>query len=218
MDARIRKIHIIILAVALLFCPYLEENIVSQDFIQIDSIKFYTSVKIGLNKYLNLIPENREYLFGFNNREEFKEIELGLPLQIIIFNESAFCAEDPEELYHSLERWNVPIMINDEYRCFLEMIYSEGEYIAVGIGLNELAFDLDSFERQTNFRSCLQRGLFIDYGTSGYCLVTIDNNTREFIPFRPLDCNIDLNFDNPDRYSPVELFETSKRKRENQLQ
>jgi hypothetical protein len=74
--------------------------------------------------------------------------------------------------FKPIKKWKVPLIVDDSYRCFLDISLKNGDYKVVGIGLNELASDLDNYERLQNFKEIKNKAIFIDYSLSAYFLVS----------------------------------------------
>ena len=202
-------------SINLIICIYLlffySNDCYSQSSDQIDSITFYNAVNAGLAKYLSKIPANREYLFGFNTRDEFVNINIGNPLQIISISKDAILENNPINAFISLTRWKVPLIIDGEYRCFLDIIQLGSNYKVVGMGLRYLASDLYKFENEKELKQMKNKSLLLDYSTDSYCIVIKDiSNNVIFIPFRPLSsCNTCENIIK-EQYSDVEFFNILK--------
>lgn len=172
--------------------------------IKVDSTLFQSVLHCGLENYLNKIPVGKEKDFGFYSREEFNKIVTGNPMQI-------YCAsENLDSAIHFLttQTWKIPLIIDGSYRCFADISISNGEYKIVGIGLKELATDLDNYEKIKNLKETKNKALFIDYYLNTYFLVTKDEtNNLEFFPFRTLPiCNLNT-FNIKDKYSSEEIFQ-----------
>lgn len=127
----------------------------SQQQEKLDSVSFYKAVQEGMEKYLNKIPTGKEFDFGFNSRDEFSEIAIGQPLQNYLFQDYSFSGNN-DILFKPIQKWTVPLIIKNQYRCFINIIPSNDGYKAVGFGLPTLAIDLDNFETRKDFKKSLK--------------------------------------------------------------
>ncbi|MGE5393920.1 MAG: hypothetical protein ACM3P1_04195 [Candidatus Saccharibacteria bacterium] len=182
----------------------------SQHQEKLDSVSFYKAVQDGMEKYLNKIPTGKEFDFGFNSRDEFREITIGQPLQNYLFQDYSFSGNN-DILFKPIQKWTVPLIIKNQYRCFINIILSNDGYKAVGFGLPTLAIDLDNFETRKGFKKIKNKALFIDYALNTYCIVKKDiNNNLEFFPFRSINqCESNV-LNEKDKYSSFEVFEILK--------
>ena len=164
----------------------------------------------GLENYLDKIPVGKENDFGFNSREEFNKIVFGDPMQIYSISENS----SSEIHFLPTKKWKVPLIVNDSYRCLLDISFNNGNYKVVGIGLNELASDIDNYERHKNLKSIQQKSLFMDYSLNVYCILIKNLNKHlEFIPFRPMNIEPEITIKN--RYSSEELLNVIQLLRKN---
>ncbi len=92
-----------------------------------------------IHNFIDDIPENLMIRFGFNNKEEFKKITFGNPINIYVLENNNI---------KSTPEWFIPIIINNEYRTFLTIIEKNGIYQAVGFGSRILAKNIS--ETKTN--------------------------------------------------------------------
>jgi hypothetical protein len=173
----------------------------------LDSTVILSVLQSGLENYLNKIPDGKEIDFGFNSKEEFNKILFGNPLQIYTISEDL-----SSDIYFSPTTiWKVPLIVDDSYRCFLDILLINGAYKVVGMGLNKLASDLDAYERHRHLKVINDRAIFIDYSLSAYFLVIKDaSNNINFFPFRPMTFFNSNEFSNKEKYSSNEIFEMLK--------
>jgi len=195
MIKRTALLSILIFYVAQTYCQYNNPS---------DSMMFNAVVMLGVEKYLSKIPYGKEKEFGFNSREEFINIKLGNPYQIVIVNNLSDKSNSSDK-FSFINRWKVPIMINDEYRCFLDVVRSD-RYEAVGFGLHELAKDIDRYIKNGGLKYTKNKSLFIDNSLRLYCLVSQNSFTiLKFHPFRNI--NYIEDYQEKKEYSSIEFFE-----------
>jgi hypothetical protein len=183
----------------------------SQQIEKSDSILFYNAVQAGIEKYLNKIPIGKEREFGFNTSDEFSEISLGEPLQNYNLRDYSFSDTSKTNLFKPIKTWSLPLIVNNKYRCLLDIIFTNNSYKAVGFGLPILASDIDDFENCKHMKNVKQKALFIDYSLNVYCIVTNDaNKNLEFWPFRSINQCASDKLQNKDKYSSTEIVEILK--------
>jgi len=89
----------------------------------------------NLQSVLEKIPINDEVSFGFNNREEFKQAEIGEALEFIWYSETTD---------NSNKMWRVPVIVNGEYRALLNVQKKDNEYKIADFGASVLAEDIQN--------------------------------------------------------------------------
>ncbi len=100
----------------------------------------------GLPAYLELIPIGQEELFGFNNRAEFEQIRIGIPIQLYKFSgelkDLKKNAKNKDFLI-KLNIWDVPLEINNKPRCLLRIVENNDSCLQiVSIGSNIIANEI----------------------------------------------------------------------------
>ncbi len=146
-------------------------------------------VQIGLINYLEKIPKGHEQYYGFSTREEFQDVEFGQPLNIIIINYDSIKIDDKAISRSTL--WYIPLVINNEYRCFLHVRQIQNSFKVIGIGYMEVAKELDNFEIQFHLKQQENKELLFDPVSNIMCLITDNSN---YYPIRPLpNCKDCLN-------------------------
>jgi len=105
---------------------------------------------IGLEKYLNLVKKDNVENYGFSSIDDFKNIELGNPIQTFMFKQSFY--EDSvfknDDYLTSKEEYRIPLIVNDTIRSFLIIAKFNNQWSIVGFGGNILA---------DNLMQCLQK-------------------------------------------------------------
>lgn len=126
---------------------FLFTNIIAQTN-QIDIISIVANTE--LSNYLNKIPLGQENKFGFSNREEFFQAEIGIPYEVFSLNTDFFDSENVirNEVYIvSTNNWRVPIIVGDQYRALLTVTKVNNQWSVVKIGASGLAEELDLFHK-----------------------------------------------------------------------
>ena len=146
----------------LLFCIILNSN--AQDNAEILQV-----AERDIYKTLQNIPEGREKLYGFNNREEFEITEFGQVLRMYIY--------DNEEIT-ATNTWRIPVMVKNEYRALASISYINQTLQIVDFGANVLAEDIQNLINQNTdkqFNSFLRV-----YELQADFLINPDNRTEFF--------------------------------------
>ena len=103
-----------------------------------------------LSNYLNKIPLGQENMFGFNNRGEFSQAEIGIPYEMFTLNNEFFDNENiinNKDYIFSTNCWRVPIIVGNQYRALLTVSMFNREWNVVKIGAKGLAEELDFFNK-----------------------------------------------------------------------
>jgi len=97
--------------------------------------------------FLNDIPVGQEVLYGFENRDQFKLVTIGKPLQIVSLSAESF----PDD-YNSAdlklipkEEWFVPLIVQNTIKAIITVTKHQGRYQAVDFGAKDFAHELNSF-------------------------------------------------------------------------
>jgi len=103
-----------------------------------------------LSDYLNKIPVGQENMFGFNNRGEFFQAEIGIPYEVFTLNTEFFDTKNiirTKTYIVSTENWRVPIIVNNQHRALLTVSKVNNQWSVVKIGAKGLAEELDMFNK-----------------------------------------------------------------------
>jgi hypothetical protein len=138
-------------------------------------------VKQGFTEYIEKIPEGHESYFGFNERSEFKIAKLGRPYNIYVINYEALEIESEALIETNL--WYVPVFINEEIRCFLKVRVEDPEFRVVGIGLKEVAYDVNHFEQMEKNIGETNNAMIIDEMSNIYVMLS---NTGKYTTIRDM--------------------------------
>ena len=103
-----------------------------------------------LSDYLNKIPVGQENMFGFTNRGDFSQAEIGDPYEVFTLSPEFFDTENitrNKTYIVSTENWRVPIIVNNQHRALLTVSKVNNQWSVVKIGANGLAEELDMFNK-----------------------------------------------------------------------
>jgi len=135
-----------------LFIPFILSGISTIGQVNNDNVQeILLTAKNGLTFYLEKIPQGKESLYGFNNRNEFKIAVLGKPYQMSTLNREFFIDSNlsPNKNYLvSSGEYCIPISVNGEYRVLLTVAIMNGEWKTVGLGAVGIAIELNEFEKK----------------------------------------------------------------------
>ena len=109
------------------------------------------TANIQLDDYLNKIPVGKEKLFGFNDRDEFMEAEIGNAYEVFTVNTKFFEAENlaiEDSYITTTNNWRVVILVNNEYRALLTVSKENNEWQVVKLGAKGLANELNDFSQE----------------------------------------------------------------------
>jgi hypothetical protein len=206
------KIFIII---AIILITTIQNKAIYAQTIEIeDSLLFYKAVQEGINKYLNKIPLGKEQDFGFNSRDEFAKIRFGNPMPIYVGNENLYTDSNIIDTFYCTERWKLPLIVDNKYKCFLDVINNNG-YKTVGLGLCELAYDVENYMKYKKLMNTKSIGLFMDNSLKIYCLVLKNQiGNLDFMSFRAINMTETPEIENKEKYSGKELYNILKTKNE----
>jgi len=104
----------------------------------------------GYHEYLEKIPQGRESLYGFKNRDEFSLAKIGKPYQIFLLTKEFYTIPiiNNDNYIVASDEWRVAVTVNNEYRAMVTVAKMNGIWEVVGIGAAGLASDLGVFEKQ----------------------------------------------------------------------
>jgi len=105
--------------------------------IQGDNAKIMNYVRDNYAEILEQIPEGKENMFGFENREAFKNCEIGIPINVLrIVNEVEV---------EKTNSWRIPLVINGKYIILLTVSAVNQNYEIVDVGGRLLAERIDNY-------------------------------------------------------------------------
>lgn len=93
-------------------------------------------IKINLSK----IPANKENLFGFNSRNDFKNCKVGYPIRVITLSENILV---------ELNEWRVPIILDGRNKLFFTVQKNSSDFEVVDIGGVDLAQEIQEIKINT---------------------------------------------------------------------
>jgi hypothetical protein len=125
--------------------------LLTPSFLKAQSISDSEIRNIALNEspqFLNNIPLGQEMLYGFENRDQFKTVTTGQPLQLLSLS-SETLTPDNNTAVNLIPRneWLVPIMVNNNIKAMITVAMHEGRYQAVDFGAKDFARELNSFKQ-----------------------------------------------------------------------
>ena len=103
-----------------------------------------------LNNYLQKIPVGQEKMFGFTNRGEFSQAEIGTPYEVFTLSPEFFDTKNiisNKTYIVSAENWRVPIIVNNQHRALLTVSMVNNQWSVVKLGAKGLAEELDVFNK-----------------------------------------------------------------------
>ena len=115
---------------------------------QINIVKNAANTQLG--DYLNKIPIGKEKLFGFDNRGDFSQAEIGIPYEVVTLSSDFFDNEKvkrDKNYIISTGNWRVPIIVDHEYKALLTVSKENNKWSVVKIGAKGLANELERFEQ-----------------------------------------------------------------------
>jgi len=119
---------------------------------QNDRIEIISDVaKRELSTYLNKIPFGQENMFGFYNRGEFFQADIGTPYEMFTLSNEFLTNKNTinnKDNIVSTNNWRVPIVVNNQYRALLTVSMVNSEWSVVKIGAKGLAEELDVFNKR----------------------------------------------------------------------
>jgi len=138
-------------------------------------------VQSGLLSYLEKIPPTHEQYFGFSERIEFQKTTFGRPLQLYCINYDSL--DYASNAIRKLDIWYIPVVVDDCNRCFLYVQELESSlFRVVGIGSNEIANDINNYEKSYSKNGLINEAMVIDEGLNLLFMVT---ENEKFYALRP---------------------------------
>ena len=151
----------------------------------------------NLQSVLEKIPINDEISYGFNSREEFKQAEIGNPLEFIWYSET----KD-----NSNKTWRVPIVVNGEYRALLNVQNLGNEFKIADFGASVLAEDIQKTMNESTDKN-VSGVLRLTAITSDFLIVK-NGEKEEYLPLTSAKMFINSrNMELQKTYSPSDLIE-----------
>jgi len=103
-----------------------------------------------LISFLQKIPVGQENMFGFTNRGEFSQAEIGDPYEVFTLSLEFFDTKNiirNKTYIVSTENWRVPIIVNNQHRALLTVSKVNNQWSVVKLGAKALAEELDIFNK-----------------------------------------------------------------------
>ena len=103
-----------------------------------------------LISFLQKIPVGQENMFGFTNRGEFSQAEIGDPYEVFTLSLEFFDTKNiirNKTYIVSTENWRVPIIVNNQHRALLTVSKVNNQWSVVKLGAKGLAEELDIFNK-----------------------------------------------------------------------
>ena len=129
-----------------------------------------------LSDYLNKIPVGQENMFGFTNRGEFSQAEIGDPYEVFTLSPEFFDTKNiirNKTYIVSTENWRVPIIVNNQHRALLTVSKVNNQWSVVKLGAKGLAEELDMFNK--NHPSIHESKILRVFQLKGDFIVTSEN-------------------------------------------
>ena len=151
----------------------------------------------NLQSVLEKIPNNDEVSFGFNNREEFKQAELGSALEFIWYSETTD---------NSNKLWRIPVIVNGEYRALLNVQKKDNEYKIADFGASVLAKDIQNVMNENKDKDV--SGILRLTAITSDFLIVISVDKEEYLPLTSAKMFINSReMELQKTYSPSDLIE-----------
>ena len=128
--------------VFILFCLCITGGMYAQSINQ----NIITATQKDLQTWLDKIPEGNETPYGFTNRAEFKNAQVGTPIHVLTLSKD----EQDNQTIVILNEYRVPVVVNNEYRTFVTVVFKDDQYHIVDLGGSLLAREI-----QTNMNTLI---------------------------------------------------------------
>jgi hypothetical protein len=118
---------------------------------QTDSLKdILATAKVGYSEYIEKIPEGKELFFGFNNRDEFTQVNIGKAYLVYALSNEFFNENflTDKNYIKPTGEWLVSLTVKGESRVLITITKMNGELKVVSIGAAVLAGELGEFEKE----------------------------------------------------------------------
>jgi len=104
-----------------------------------------------LLQFLNKVPVGQEMLYGFENRDQFKSVTIGKPLQILSLSTETYSIDYANTSMKIVphDEWFVPLIVQNTMKAIMTVTKHEGRLQAVDFGAKDLADELNSFKEIT---------------------------------------------------------------------
>lgn len=134
--------------------------------------KIYELTKNDLVSFLNNIPAGMEKQHGFNNRSEFTKATAG-PVYTIL-------GMDANGMVTSASMFNLPVVIDGEYRSMITVSFANGVYQIETVGAALLAAELQLLEQEQKPTSDQER-----------IMLNVYKRSSGFVGYQSMNKNID---------------------------
>jgi hypothetical protein len=154
------------------------------------------AAKAGYAEYLQKIPSGREKEFGFKNRAEFKNVQVGKPYQVMTMLPEFYHGNlvSGKDYVKSTSEYRFPLTINKNYRVMLTVAKMNGSWTVVNIGSAEMARELEQLEKK--FPSSREQGkILLVTGINGEFYLS-SNATKKEIAYPFASARLAMNWSN----------------------
>jgi len=107
---------------------------------QNNEIEIITLVNKNIVPFLEKIPKNQEYQFGFHQRSDFSKCISERPIQVLTLN-------NKNKIVKQLI-WRVPVSLYGKNKILFTVIFKDNKFVIVDIGGAKLAQELQSFQKE----------------------------------------------------------------------
>jgi len=155
------KMFCLVLLLVLTACGSNQENVApvtpityKPTFVNYTSTAVKNAAKTGLPTFVGSLG-SRYADFGFLSQDELASAQVGNPYHIFSMTNSGKI----DQTISDMGQWSFPVMVNNEYRCMLNVDKVNGEWQAVGMGATQLATWLQAAEKSHPSLSFNAKGL-----------------------------------------------------------
>lgn len=118
----------------------------AQEFTVKTTLQPYEAVSLAnqqLTSMLELMEPTELQAYGFSSNDDFSKISIGAPFYVTNLAANATAAKSIQANVTSIQ---LPLLLNNQARCFIYLALEQGQWKAVGIGgANEVAMRQDVF-------------------------------------------------------------------------
>lgn len=140
-----------------------------------ESVSVYEEVKgvavSELPQFLDNIPVGSENLYGFNSRDEIKDVRVGNPFVFFAENEGTI---------KKTNVYRLPVVVNDTYKAFATVESIDGSYHVVDFGATQLAREVQGVCNSYSAKKF--EGILRVYDANADFIVFSENNNFIFVP------------------------------------
>lgn len=111
------------------------------------------SANQDLLSWLAKIPSGFERYYGFHNRNEFPQAEIGIPVQVYTLTEEFFTRPNPVGYLKPSEEWRIPVLYDQQYCALVTVIKQNGEWKIVDLGASVLAREIGNYRQHVSVDS-----------------------------------------------------------------